>query len=86
MKASGLITQFPQPWKAGRFLPYVRHALNCFGPGRLMFGSDWPACLPVSTWKETLAAFTQAIGAQSVEAREEMLGGVACRFYGIRTL
>ena len=86
VKASGLTTQFAQPWNAACFRPYVRHALACFGPGRLMFGSGWPAGLPVSIWKESLAAFTQAIGPQSMEAREEMLGGAACRFYGIDIL
>jgi L-fuconolactonase len=63
--------------------PYVRHALAVFGPGRLMFGSGWPACLPEHTWKETLALFTQSIGARSIEVREQLLGATAARFYGI---
>jgi L-fuconolactonase len=63
--------------------PYVQHALAAFGPERLMFGSDWPACLPEATWKASLAAFTQAIGAQTVEIREKLLGGTAARFYGL---
>jgi predicted TIM-barrel fold metal-dependent hydrolase len=63
--------------------PYVQHALAVFGPRRLMFGSDWPACLPEATWKASLAAFTQAIGAQSIEVREELLGGTAERFYAL---
>jgi L-fuconolactonase len=63
--------------------PYVQHALAVFGPRRLMFGSDWPGCLPDTTWKGSLAAFTQAIGAQTIEVREELLGGTAERFYGL---
>jgi L-fuconolactonase len=47
-----------------------------------MYGSDWPSYLPVGTWKEALAAFTQAIGAQTMEVREQLLGGTAMRFYG----
>jgi predicted TIM-barrel fold metal-dependent hydrolase len=46
-----------------------------------MFGSDWPSSLPECSWKENLAAFTQAIGAQAIEVREELLGGTAARFY-----
>ena len=61
----------------------VRHALAAFGPARVMFGSDWPACLPAATWKAALAAFTQAIGAQPMEVREELLGGAAERFYAL---
>jgi len=86
VKASGLITQFQRPWNAARCRPFVQHALQCFGPARLMFGSDWPATLPDSIWKETLAAFTQSIGAQTMDAREEMLGGAAARFYRIADL
>ena len=48
-----------------------------------MFGSDWPASLPDHTWKENLALFTQSIGAQTIEVREQLLGGTAARFYAI---
>ena len=73
-KLSGLL-RFAEP------RPYVRHAMALFGPERLMFGSDWPNALPEHTWKENLAVFTQSIGAQSIEVREELLGGTATRFY-----
>jgi len=69
--------------KAAGVLPRetVRLALEAFGPSRMMFGSNWPAGLPEVTWKATLAAFTQAIGAQPVDVREELLGGTAARVY-----
>ena len=80
-KLSGLITDAPTQWRAEQFQPYARHALSVFGPGRLMYGSDWPSYLPVGTWKEALAAFTQAVGAQSMETRERLLGGTTGHFY-----
>lgn len=80
-KISGLITGAPGRWHAAQFQPYVRHALRVFGANRLMFGSDWPSYLPEGTWKEALAAFTQATGAQTLETREHLLGGTAARFY-----
>jgi L-fuconolactonase len=76
-KLSGLTRLQPSP------RPYVQHALAVFGPGRLMFGSGWPDSLPDFTWKASLAAFTQAIGAQTMEVREQLLGGTAARFYGL---
>ncbi len=82
-KLSGLIGLSPSPFRAEDLRPYVQHALAVFGPGRLMFGSGWPACLPEHTWKETLALFTQSIGARSIEVREQLLGATAARFYGI---
>ena len=51
------------------------------GPARLLFASAWP--LPGITWKETLAAFTQAMGPQSIQFREQILGQSACDFYGL---
>jgi L-fuconolactonase len=63
--------------------PYVQHLLAVFDPSRLMFGSDWPLGLPAYGWKQNLACFTQAIGAQTIETREELLGGAAVRAYGL---
>ena len=75
-KLTGL-AQFEQP------RPHVQLALALFGPGRLMFGSDWPRELPERAWKASLALFTQSIGAQPIEVREELLGGTAGRVYGV---
>ncbi len=81
-KLSGMITEANRgEWKSGDLQPYVAHALKVFGPDRLMFGSDWPVCLLAGTWKETLAAFTQALGAQPIGVREKLLGGTAAEFY-----
>jgi len=82
-KLSGLITHCPTRWRAQDFRPYVQHVLRSFGPDRLMFGSDWPSYLPEGTFKESLAAFTQSIGALSQEVREQLLGGTAARFYAL---
>jgi len=75
-KLSGL-AMFPDPRAA------VQFALRLFGPARLMFASDWPNGQPEYTWKATLALFTQSLGAQNIEVREQILGGTAARFYGI---
>jgi L-fuconolactonase len=80
-----LITDAPTRWRAEQFQPVVRHALRTLGPDRLMFGSDWPSYLPEGTWKESLAAFTQSIGAWPLEIREHLLGITAARFYRIET-
>jgi L-fuconolactonase len=83
-KISGLLTELePFPWSAAPLRPLVQHALSVFGPARLMFGSEWPLRLPEATWKESLAAFTQAIGPHSLEVREQLLGETARAFYGV---
>lgn len=84
-KLSGMITEAGRDWTAAQLKAYVAHVMEVFGPARLMFGSDWPVCLLAGTWKEALAAFTQAIGPRSMEVREELLGGVATRFYALES-
>ena len=81
-KLSGMITEADhRGWKAEHLRPYVAHVLKLFGPERLMFGSDWPVCTLAGSWKEVLAAFTQAIGPQPIDVREKLLGGTAEKFY-----
>ncbi|WP_030750615.1 amidohydrolase [Streptomyces sp. NRRL S-31] len=43
-KLSGLVTEAGAGWTADDLRPYTDTALDAFGPGRLMFGSDWPVC------------------------------------------
>jgi L-fuconolactonase len=61
-KLSGLVTEADwQQWQPEDLAPYVAHALAVFGPGRVLFGSDWPVVTLASSyrrWVETLAALT----------------------------
>lgn len=42
-KMSGVATEADhEAWREEELLPYMRRALEAFGPGRMMFGSDWP--------------------------------------------
>ncbi|MEU4832897.1 amidohydrolase family protein [Streptosporangium sp. NPDC023615] len=83
-KVSGLNTAADaETWTAEDLRPYVDHALEVFGPDRLMFGSDWPVAVLAGdyakVWRETgvlLAGLTEA-------DRAAVLGGTATRFYGI---
>ena len=82
VKLSGMITEAKVPgWQSADLTPYVQHVLATFGEDRCMFGSDWPVCLLAGTWKEVLAAFTQALGAQSMDTRAKILGENCARFY-----
>ncbi|MBI2685299.1 MAG: amidohydrolase family protein [Acidobacteria bacterium] len=59
----------------------LRELLRYPGPERLMYASGWPH--GGGTWKETLAAFTQSLGAMPIALREQLLGGTARAFYRI---
>jgi L-fuconolactonase len=81
-KLSGMITEAnPERESTRELQPFVKHVMSVFDPERLMFGSDWPVCKLAGTWKMVLASFTQAIGAQTLAVREQMLGETAKRFY-----
>jgi len=41
-KLSGLATEAGPRWEAADLEPFARHVLECFGPRRVLWGSDWP--------------------------------------------
>lgn len=44
-KISGLVTEADHRfWTPDQLRPYLDHALEVFGPERLLYGSDWPVC------------------------------------------
>ena len=84
-KLSGMITEAkPDAWTASDLRPYVQHILGLFPVDKLMFGSDWPVCRLAGSWKEVLAAFTQACGPIPQPLREKLLGETAVQFYGLK--
>jgi L-fuconolactonase len=41
-KLSGLVTEAGPDWTVATLEPIVRFVLETFGPGRIIWGSDWP--------------------------------------------
>jgi L-fuconolactonase len=78
-KLSGLATEADwTAWTAEDLRPAVEHALDVFGPSRLMFGSDWPVCLLATSyqrWVETLATLLDPLDA----ADQAMIWGETAR-------
>lgn len=68
-------------WNADSYRPWIQSALRAFGPDRCLYGSGWPERTAAGAWKEALACFTQALGAQTMETRERIFGGTAERVY-----
>jgi L-fuconolactonase len=68
-------------WRADDYRPFIQKMLEWCGPGRLLYASDWPHCMNTGTWKESLAAFTQALGAQTIDTRSRILGDNAAEHY-----
>ena len=72
-KLSGLITEAHwHGWDERDLLPYLDAALECFGPSRLLFGSDWPVCLFVRNGTIRCAGWREGHGVP-------LRGGAGCR-------
>jgi L-fuconolactonase len=81
-KISGLVTEARwDDWDAGQIVPYARHALDVFGPDRLMYGSDWPVCTLAASYGEVWDLAGTLIKDLGEAERTAILGGTAARVY-----
>ena len=61
-KFSGLLTELSPGMPVDALDPYVDHLFACFGPGRLIWGSDWPVLTlrdSYAHWLELARALAQ---------------------------
>jgi len=79
-KISGLPAQADAGWTPSQLIPFLDHALDTFGPDRLLFGSDWPVSEPPLRWLSTV---TDWLDAQRDDVAPRVLSTNARRFYGI---
>lgn len=83
-KLSGLPLESKLPgWKEPDFQPCIDLALECFGPDRLMFGSDWPPCLMATSYKRWVTAVEAALGSLSSDEQSAIWHRTAERVYGL---
>lgn len=83
-KLSGLVTEADLAnWTVTDLRPYADAVLEAFGPGRLMFGSDWPVCTLAATYGEVLAATAELTAELSAAERAQVFDGTAARVYGL---
>jgi L-fuconolactonase len=84
-KLSGLVTEADwKAWTPDHLFPYLDVALDSFGPGRLMFGSDWPVCTVAASYSRVFRSIERYIAKLPAEARDAILGGNAKEFYKLR--
>lgn len=83
-KLSGLVTEADyRHWTVDQLRPYLLTVLECLGPERVLFGSDWPVCLVACTYGRWLALVRDAIADLSPSEQAAILGGNAARIYGV---
>jgi L-fucono-1,5-lactonase len=82
-KLSGLVTEANVDWSTEDLRDCVSHLIECFGPGRIMWGSDWPVVELAGGYKRWLEAARACISLISSEDSERIFGTNAAAFYGI---
>lgn len=60
-KLSGLLTEAGPGAGYAELQPYIDHLLECFGPARLMWGSDWPVLNLASGYERWVELCEQAL-------------------------
>ncbi len=88
-KVSGLVTETDRAsWGAAArspapLRPYWETALDAFGPGRLMFGSDWPVCTLAATYAQVSRLTSTLARDLGPEDRHRLFEATATRVYGL---
>ena len=81
-KLSGLVTEADHVgWRTEDLRPYVGTALELFGPGRLIYGSDWPVCLLAAGYERVLESFQTLLAGLGEDDRRRVFRGNASDFY-----
>ncbi len=83
-KLSGLMTEAAADWSVEDLKPYVGHMLDCFGPDRLIWGSDWPVCTLAGSYDRWIETTETLLAELSGPERDAVLGGNATRAYLLR--
>jgi L-fuconolactonase len=81
-KLSGLVTEAGSADPAA-LREAVDHLLDCFGPERLMWGSDWPVCELVCSYDDWRATSQSLLAALTDAQRAFIHSATARRIYGI---
>lgn len=82
-KLSGLLTEAGRGAGYTELSPYIEHLLQCFGPARLMWGSDWPVLNLASDYDRWVSLCEQALAALPEPDRRKIWRDNAIVFYNL---
>jgi predicted TIM-barrel fold metal-dependent hydrolase len=82
-KLSGLTTEAGPDWNLAGLRPYLDHALDVFGPGRCLLGSDWPVITLTATVESWFDVVMSALDPCNDSERAAVLSGNASAIYRI---
>jgi L-fuconolactonase len=80
-KLSGLANEAARDWQIADLRPAAEHVRTCFGPQRMMWGSDWPVVNLAGGYARWLAAAKTLTADLSPDEKASVFGGTAARIY-----
>ena len=81
VKLSGLATEAGKDWDVSKLRPYVDVLLECFGPERILWGSDWPVIELAGGYESWWRATAELLAGISAKMRDAVLGQNAVSVY-----
>lgn len=83
-KLSGMVTEASwTDWKVSDLQPYADVVVDAFGPGRVMFGSDWPVCILAASYADVVEAAEALTATLTPAERQQVFGETARRVYSL---
>lgn len=80
-KLSGLVTEAAPDWQVADLRPAVDHVLECFGPQRILWGSDWPVVNLAGGYDKWFAASETLLAGLPPDQKAAIFGGNVARIY-----
>jgi L-fuconolactonase len=80
-KLSGLVTEAAPNWQIADLRQAVDHVRACFGPQRMLWGSDWPVVNLAGGYAKWYAAAETLLVDLSPDEKADIFGGNAARIY-----
>jgi len=83
-KISGMVTEADWlRWKPEHFRVYIDTVVAAFGMDRVMFGSDWPACLVAASYQQVFNIVKDYFSSFPEGEQAAFFGGNAIKFYNL---
>jgi L-fuconolactonase len=80
-KLSGLLTEAEPAARIEALDPYVAHVFACFGPERVMWGSDWPVVTTRASYGDWLDMAKRLVARHAPGSEESVFRTCAMRCY-----
>jgi len=80
-KLSGLMTEAGPAPQPGALRPYAAHVLTCFGPLRVLWGSDWPVLALAGSYQQWWCETQQLLSGLDAPSQAAVMGENARRLY-----